>query len=139
MNLKNLQIEYWNTLKDVLKNLNLFVQTGVNKGAGVDIDICKDYHLYISTDSRKKTLTIKVYIDNNKEYYKLFESKKLEIENQIGSKLEWRNLEDNKSSMIMKSVEFDIYNEESWGDSINYLLSEIPKYIDVFKKYQYSI
>lgn len=41
--------------------------------------------------------------------------------------------------MIMKSVEFDIYNEESWEDSINYLLSEIPKYIDVFKKYEYSI
>ena len=139
MDLKNLQTKYWNTLKDVLKNLNLFVQTGVSKGAGVDIDICKDYHLYISTDSRKKTLTIKVYIDSNKEYYKLFESKKLEIEDQIGSKLEWRNLEDNKSSMIMKSVEFDIYNEESWGDSINYLLSEIPKYIEVFKKYEHSI
>lgn len=44
----------------------------------------------------EKTLTIKIYIDNNKEYYKLFESKKLEIEGQIGSKLEWRNLEDNK-------------------------------------------
>ena len=41
--------------------------------------------------------------------------------------------------MIMKSIEFDIYNEESWGDSINYLLSEIPKYIDVFKKYEHSI
>lgn len=94
---------------------------------------------YTSIDSRKKTLTIKVYIDSNKEYYKLFESRKLEIEDQIGSKLEWRNLEDNKSSMIMKSVEFDIYNEESWGDSINYLLSEIPKYIDVFKKYEHSI
>ncbi len=84
-------------------------------------------------------MTIKVYIDNNKEYYKLFESKKLEIEGQIDSKLEWRNLEGNKSSMIMKSVEFDIYNEESWKDSINYLLSEIPKYINVFKKYEYSI
>lgn len=95
--------------------------------------------IYIFLQIVEKTLTIKVYIDSNKEYYKLFESKKLEIENQIRSKLEWRNLEDNKSSMIMKSVEFDIYNEESWGDSINYLLSEIPKYIDVFKKYQYSI
>ena len=84
-------------------------------------------------------MTIKVYIDSNKEYYKLFESKKLEIEDQMGSKLEWRNLEDNKSSMIMKSVEFDIYNEESWEDSINYLLSEIPKFIDVFKKYEHSI
>lgn len=47
--------------------------------AGIDVAICKDYHLYISVDSRKKTLTIKVYINSNKEYYKLFESKKLEI------------------------------------------------------------
>lgn len=70
--------------------------------------------------------------------YKVF-SRKIKIEDQIDSKLEWRNLEDNKSSMIMKSVEFDIYNEESWGDSINYLLSEISKHIEVFKKYEYSI
>lgn len=41
--------------------------------------------------------------------------------------------------MFMKSVEFDIYNEELWEDSINYLLAEIPKYIDVLKKYEYSI
>ncbi|MCQ9627203.1 DUF4268 domain-containing protein [Cetobacterium somerae] len=141
MNLKDLQQKYWNTFLKValIKRKLASGEYRLIKTTGIDIVICKDYHLYISIDSRKKTLTIKVYIDRNKEYFKLFESKKLEIEDQIGSKLEWRNLEDNKSSMIMKSVEFDIYNEESWEDSINYLLSEIPKYIDVFKKYEYSI
>ena len=141
MNLKDLQQKYWSTFIKValIKRKLSSDEYRLVKTAGIDVAICKDYHLYISVDSRKKALTIKVYIDSNKEYYKLFESKKLEIEDQIGSKLEWRNLEDNKSSMIMKSVEFDIYNEESWGDSINYLLLEIPKYIDVFKKYEYSI
>ncbi|MGL5459366.1 MAG: DUF4268 domain-containing protein [Cetobacterium sp.] len=141
MNLKDLQQKYWSTFIKValIKRKLSSDEYRLVKTAGIDVAICKDYHLYISIDSRKKTLTIKVYIDSNKEYYKLFESKKLEIEDQIGSKLEWRNLEDNKSSMIMKSVEFDIYNEESWGDSINYLLSEISKYIEVFKKYEYSI
>lgn len=141
MNLKDLQQKYWSTFIKValIKRKLSSDEYRLVKTAGIDVAICKDYHLYISIDSRKKTLTIKVYIDSNKEYYKLFESKKLEIEDQIGSKLEWRNLEDNKSSMIMKSVEFDIYNEESWGDSINYLLSEIPKYIEVFKKYEHSI
>ncbi|MGL5854470.1 MAG: DUF4268 domain-containing protein [Cetobacterium sp.] len=141
MNLKDLQQKYWSTFIEValIKRKLSSDEYRLIKTVGIDVAICKDYHLYISVDSRKKTLTIKVYIDSNKEYYKLFESKKLEIEDQIGSKLEWRNLEGNKSSMIMKSVEFDIYNEESWKDSINYLLSEIPKYIDVFKKYEYSI
>ena len=141
MNLKDLQQKYWSTFIKValIKRKLSSDEYRLVKTAGIDVAICKDYHLYISIDSRKKTLTIKVYIDSNKEYYKLFESKKLEIEDQIGSKLEWRNLEDNKSSMIMKSVEFDIYNEESWEDSLNYLLLEIPKYIDVFKKYEYSI
>ncbi|MGL5052621.1 MAG: DUF4268 domain-containing protein [Cetobacterium sp.] len=141
MNLKDLQQKYWSTFIKIalIKRKLSSDQYRPVKTAGIDVAICKDYHLYISVDSRKKTLTIKVYIDSNKEYYKLFESKKLEIEDQIGSKLEWRNLEDNKSSMILKSVEFDIYNEESWEDSINYLLSEIPKYIEVFKKYEYSI
>lgn len=141
MNLKDLQQKYWSTFIKIalIKRKLSSDEYRLIKTTGIDVAICKDYHLYISIDSRKKTLTIKVYIDSNKEYYKLFESKKLEIEDQIGSKLEWRNLEDNKSSMIMKSVEFDIYNEESWEGSINYLLSEIPKYIDVFKKYEYSI
>lgn len=141
MNLKDLQQKYWSAFIKValIKRKLSSDQYRLIKTAGIDVAICKDYHLYISIDSRKKTLTVKVYIDSNKEYYKLFESKKLEIEGQIGSKLEWRNLEDNKSSMIMKSVEFDIYNEESWGASIDYLLAEIPKYIDVFKKYEYSI
>ena len=141
MSLKDLQQKYWSTFIKValIKRKLSSDQYRLIKTAGIDVSICKDYHLYISVDSRKKNLTIKVYIDSNKEYYKLFESKKLEIEDQIGSKLEWRNLEDNKSSMIMKSVEFDIYNEESWENSINYLLSEIPKYIDVFKKYEHSI
>lgn len=141
MSLKDLQQKYWSTFIKValIKSKLSSDEYRLIKTAGVDVAICKDYHLYISIDSRKKTLTIKVYIDSNKEYYKLFESKKLEIEDQIGYKLEWRNLEDNKSSMIMKSVEFDIYNEESWQDSIDYLLLEIPKYIDVFKKYEYSI
>ncbi|MGL5778406.1 DUF4268 domain-containing protein [Cetobacterium sp.] len=141
MNLKDLQQKYWSTFIKIalIKRKLSSDQYRLIKTSGINVAICKDYHLYISIDSRKKTLTIKVYIDSNKEYYKLFESKKLEIEDQIGSKLEWRNLEDNKSSMIMKSVEFDIYNEESWRDSINYLLLEIPKYIDVFKKYEYSI
>ena len=141
MNLKDLQQKYWSTFIKValIKRKLSSDQYRLIKTAGIDVAICKDYHLYISVDSRKKTLTIKVYINSNKEYYKLFESKKLEIEDQIGSKLEWRNLEDNKSSMIMKSVEFNIYNEESWEDSINYLLSEIPKFINVFKKYEHSI
>ena len=141
MNLKDLQQKYWSTFIKValIKRKLSSDQYRLIKTSGINVAICKDYHLYISIDSRKKTLTIKVYIDSNKEYYKLFESKKLEIEDQIGSKLEWRNLEDNKSSMIMKSVELDIYNEESWEDSLNYLLLEIPKYIDVFKKYEYSI
>lgn len=141
MNLKDLQQKYWSTFIEVALTKRKLSSDKYRliKTVGIDVAICKDYHLYISVDSRKKTLTIKVYIDSNKEYYKLFESKKLEIEDQIGSKLEWRNLEGNKSSMIMKSVEFDIYNEESWKDSINYLLSEIPKYIDVFKKYERSI
>ncbi|MGL4800661.1 MAG: DUF4268 domain-containing protein, partial [Cetobacterium sp.] len=102
MNLKDLQQKYWSTFIKValIKRKLSSDEYRLVKTAGIDVAICKDYHLYISIDSRKKTLTIKVYIDSNKEYYKLFESKKLEIEDQIGSKLEWRNLEDNKSSMI---------------------------------------
>ena len=34
--------------------------------------------------------------------------KELEVVCSKYSKLEWRNLEENKSSMIMKSMEFDI-------------------------------
>ncbi len=141
MSLKDLQQKYWSTFIKIalIKRKLSSNEYRLIKTAGIDVAICKDYHLYISIDSRKKNLTIKVYIDSNKEYYNFFENKKLEIEDQIGSKLEWRNLENNKSSMIMKSVEFDIYNEELWEDSINYLLLEIPKYRDVFKKYENEI
>ncbi|WP_294097098.1 DUF4268 domain-containing protein [uncultured Cetobacterium sp.] len=141
MSLKDLQQKYWSTFIKIalIKRKLSSNEYRLIKTVGIDVAICKDYHLYISIDSRKKILTIKVYIDSNKKYYNFFENKKLEIEDQIGSKLEWRNLENNKSSMIMKSVEFDIYNEELWEDSINYLLLEIPKYRDVFKKYENEI
>ncbi len=140
MNLKDLQLEYWKKFEKAAleKGVSLEGYKPV-KTAGIDIAICKDYHLYISSDSRKKVLTIKLYIGNSKEYFKFFENKKLEIEEEIGSLLEWKNLESNKSSMIMKTTEFNIYDRDSWDDSINYLLLEIPKFINTFKKHEYSI
>lgn len=39
----------------------------------------------------------------------------------------------------MKIMEFEIYNENSWKYSIDYLLSKSSKYKDILKKSEYSI
>lgn len=56
MSLKDLQQKYWNTFIKIalIKRKLSSDEYRLVKTAGIDVSICKDYHLYISVDSRKK-------------------------------------------------------------------------------------
>ncbi|MCX7112644.1 MAG: DUF4268 domain-containing protein [Proteobacteria bacterium] len=52
----------------------------------------------------------------------------------IDSPLKWRRMDNNKSSIICLSKDFDGYNRDSWKEMIDWLINHVIKFEEAFKK-----
>ena len=69
----------------------------------------------------------------NKFIYDVLFKSRDEIEQEIGHKLEWRRMNDKKSSRIQFAREADGYNKELWPQWIEWMISEVSKLEKAFK------
>ena len=70
----------------------------------------------------------------NKWIFDQLELDKLALEQNFGKRLEWRKMEDNKSSRICFSHAFECYNKEEWPSITEWMGSHISKLEGTFGK-----
>lgn len=130
-NLKLLQLEFWDELRKIYLDNKILKR----HEHGIDIKFNEEFHIYIAHLNNQNLITIKLYIPENKELFKIFQSKKEEIEKEIGEKLIW-NLKDSKATTISRNFNFNIEKRETWRAMLDALSKEIIKFINIFVKYK---
>jgi len=80
-------------------------------------------------------ITVEWNISDNKELYQKLYSYKDNIENEMGVKLDWRELPDKKASRIIISHTADFNNKDNWIEQFEWLMNIAMKMKKAFKKY----
>lgn len=96
------------------------------------------YHLSLTAVSGKKhgcRLGVEVYIGNSKAQYEVFARNKDEIENELGSSLEWMALPEKKASRIRITKPLDWTDAESRPQCYAWLTDMAVLFKRVFPKY----
>ncbi len=84
----------------------------------------------------KNEIGVRVYISNKQveEWLPYFDSKKDFIEEEIGSRLVWNPNPGNRDKVIVLTKHFDLQNEESWEEAVEWLAKETIKFREVFSR-----
>ncbi len=93
-------------------------------------------HLSNTFNTDKNEIGARVYIGNKQvdEWLPYFESKKEQIESQIGSKLEWNPNPDNRDKIIGLTKHFKLENKKEWDQAIIWLVGETLKFKKAFSE-----
>lgn len=70
----------------------------------------------------------------NKWLFDALEVQKEELEKRFGGKLEWKRMDDKKSSKILISRPFDGYNRAAWPEIIDWLGTRVGRLEETFKE-----
>ena len=80
-------------------------------------------------------LLVEWYIHEDKEMYRMFETHKEEIEQEMGITLEWNELPDKKASRIIAVLDADMDNKEDWKRQFDWAIEVALKMKKAFKKF----
>ncbi|MDR0782527.1 MAG: DUF4268 domain-containing protein [Propionibacteriaceae bacterium] len=99
----------------------------------------KPAHLAMSVDSRKKVVTVSLYIDNgdkdeNKEFFDTLRQARAEIEEALG-RLDWHRLDDKRASIVSVSKKLDFQSAGDRESAVRWLVETGDRFIEVFTAY----
>lgn len=80
-------------------------------------------------------LLVEWYIHEDKEMYRMFETHKEEIEQEMGMTLKWNELPDKKASRIIAVLDADMDNKEDWKRQFDWAIEVALKMKKAFKKF----
>lgn len=86
-------------------------------------------------NSRENYVGVEFYVHDDKELFKLLESKRDTIEQKLGFKLDWRELPEKKGSRALVKISGDIEDETSHKALIEWLANTIDSMAKTFPKY----
>ena len=134
------RLEFWNQFNNVLiergKPFNVRKAT-TDHWYNVEIGT-SDAHIDITLVNKDSVIGVELYITDNKELFDKLYQKKVEIENDLGFKLDWRRLNNSKASRIVtfiKGLNFD--DHSNYNELINKTIDLAVLMRDTFKKYKY--
>jgi len=90
------------------------------------------WYISLTLNSQSEQMACSVYMSKDKTQFKLFESKKTEIETKLGSPLEWMELPGKKASRIRLSVPCKLSNEKKWPEYFSWMLSTAHQFVSIF-------
>ena len=108
---QKMQLEFWQAFIDYAFNNDEFKKTFTQRKAQpqhwYDVSVGSSvYHIAFTINSQKKKLGAEIYIHNDKETYEHFKKSAVEIEQEIGSEIVWR--EANKDCRILVLHDGDV-------------------------------
>lgn len=128
---KQLQQNFWLSLSETIKTsyVKEFSPRKAQAQHWYDLSVgSSSYHIGLTVNTQKKRLGAEIYIPDDKEKFAMFKEHADEIEQLVGSKVEWR--EATKASRIITLHSYDISNESIWPQAIDWLLNKAL----IFKK-----
>lgn len=130
------QLEFWEMFRDhVLKTGKIKSLQTPRAQYWFDIALGKSgINLSNTFNVDKNEIGCRVYIGNQQveEWLPLFESKNEQIENKIGSKLDWNPNPQNRDKIISLTRQFDLKHKENWNEAIEWLVKQSLSFREVF-------
>ena len=132
------RLEFWTMFNDVLTNRGLpFNKRKPTTDHWYDFAIgSSKCHLCCSLVNKSGFIRIEMWINDSKEQYDHFFSKKDEIENAIGHKLLWQRLDNKKASRISLNIEgLDFNDNGNYSQLMNDSIDMLILFRNAFKPY----
>ncbi len=131
--------EYWSAFLDyAFQNKdfsNEFNRTKASKEFFIDLGVgIPKTWLELTVQTSKNTVGVEMRIHENKKLYKIWESKKETIESELGMKLDWREMPDNKVSRIIIFKEVNLDNKADWKNQFKWFMEVCTKFKKIFKQ-----
>ena len=134
--LKLNQLEYWTKFSEYLDNYDTpFNSRKPQPQHWYDLPLGSSLcHISITMNSSKECLFSHIYIDNDKNLFDYLYSQKEEIEDEMGTKLDWKRLDNKKASKIeIKHENIDSLNKENWDKMIEIHIKDAENFYKSFK------
>ena len=124
---KQLQLNFWQQLTETIKSnesyLKVFSPRKAQPQHWYNLSIgSSSYHVGLTVNTQKNRLGAEIYIPDDKEKFAMFKEHAKEIEDMVGSKVEWR--EATKATRIITLHSYDISKEAQWGEAIEWLMNK---------------
>lgn len=123
---KRLQLNFWQQLAETIKSNEVYAKEFSPQKPRpqhwYNLSIGSSYHISLTVNTQKNRLGAEIYISDDKEKFAMFKSYAPQIENMIGSKVEWR--EATKATRIITLHSYNISNESQWTDAFEWLLNK---------------
>ncbi len=128
-----LRFEFWDLALESFRaqESNLFQNISPSKdhwlSAGSGVSSCPFSLIFSKVEVRVELGLLRSNRNENKKLFDLLFSMKDEIESKFGAKLEWRRMDEKKSSKIQYARSFDGYNKENWPEMIDWLTEHMNR------------
>ena len=133
---KQLQQNFWLSLCETIKSSYAkdFSPRKAQPQHWYDLSVgSSSYHIGLTVNTQKKRLGAEIYIPDDKGKFAMFKEHANEIEQLVGSKVEWR--EATKATRIITLHSYDISYECNWPQAIEWLLNKAIVFKQIAKKF----
>lgn len=134
------RLEYWQAFNDYAFNNTDFCKAFNKRKPSTDhwmnLSIgSSTCHIGISQIQKRSSITIELYINDDKDLFRMLLSHKNEIESDMGIPLDWRDLPERKASRIIVEKTVELENKEKWNEQFSYIMDICLKMKKAFKKH----
>lgn len=135
---KQLQLQFWQQLSEYIKSHEKLAKEFSPRKAQpqhwYDLSIGRStYHLCLTVNTQKNLLGAEIYIHDDKEKFAMFKTHSHEIEELVGSHVEWR--EATKDTRIKTLYSYDISNEDKWEQAFEWLMNKAVIFKSIAKRF----
>ena len=92
-------------------------------------------HMALLQLYKRQSLTVELYISNDKDLFHSLYEHRAEIESESGLKLDWRELPHRKASRILIEKKFELTNASQWNTQFEWAVDVMLRMKKAFKKY----
>ncbi|HXZ94442.1 MAG TPA: DUF4268 domain-containing protein, partial [Dehalococcoidia bacterium] len=134
---KAMQLEFWNKFKEYAQNKKSKLRLRKTYPQHwYDITYGNsESHISLTVNTQSNTLGCEIYIPDWKELFKGLIKYKADIEQELGDKLEWMELQGKKASRIKLSREGAIEETGKWEEYFEWFKKKAENFQNVFPKY----
>ena len=138
--LRELQVEYWQDLKNYLESKGSFVKMRIPRSKSwSDISLGRsDIYLAIGINSRTSEMNIWLVIRDSQSkmtFDKLYKTAYEKSLTEISNKIVWNRMEGRKRCTVTLQKPADFNNRNEWENQFAWLKEHIEKYVRFFKPY----
>lgn len=127
------RMEFWAAALEALREsgVNLYDNISPSKdhwlSAGSGVSGCPYSLIFGKTEARVELVLSRAATEENKWLFDQLFAQKAAIEATFGAPMEWKRLDQKKSSRIEYAKEFDCYQPENWPEIIRWMIEHIQR------------